>query len=68
LQAIYNYLPTTLLEALGGLAMCFFGGLSLFSISVFDFPATHCITHRKHTDGQNMCFFGGWSGLFLCYF
>mmetsp|Transcript_14521 Transcript_14521/g.21198 ORF Transcript_14521/g.21198 Transcript_14521/m.21198 type:complete len:456 (+) Transcript_14521:91-1458(+) len=33
LQAIYNYLPTTLLEALGGLAMCFFGGLYPLTIA-----------------------------------
>jgi len=33
LKTVYNYLPTTLIEALGGLAMCFFGGLYPLTIA-----------------------------------
>jgi hypothetical protein len=35
-QAIYSYLPVTMIEALGGLVMCFFGGLYPLTIAAFE--------------------------------
>ena len=35
-RAIYNYLPTTIIEALGGLAMCFFGGLYPLTVAAVE--------------------------------
>jgi len=35
-KAIYEYLPVTIIEALGGLAMCFFGGLYPLTIAAVE--------------------------------